>query len=89
MYFLEWETYSSVLNLVPKTLEIKFSGSEILRVSFLFFISFAKKTNKQTNRKSIGRLGTLQQLWPITVGPNTNNNNNNNNTLFHPIIYKK
>ena len=89
MYFLEWETYSSVLNLVPKTLEIKFSGSEILRVSFLFFISFAKKTNKQTNRKNIGRLGTLQQLWPITVGPDTNNNNNNNNTLFHPIIYKK
>ena len=71
------------------------TGNQIFRLwnskSFFSFFYFAKKTNKQTNRKNIGRLGTLQQLWPITVGPDTNNNNNNNNnnTLFHPIIYKK
>ena len=40
-----------------------------------YFISFAKKTNKQTNKqnKQIERTltGTPQQLWPITAGPDT------------------
>ena len=39
-------------------------------ISF-YFISFAK--NKQTNKQTERTLaGTPQQLWPITVGPETN-----------------
>ena len=37
-----------------------------------YFISFAKKKNKQTEKTLAG---TPQQLWPITAGPDTNKKN--------------
>ena len=39
-----------------------------------YFISFAKKKNKQTEKTLAG---TPQQLWPITAGPDTNKKNKN------------
>ena len=42
----------------------------MLPLVLFYFISFAKKqTNKQTERALVG---TPQQLWPITAGPDTN-----------------
>ena len=51
-------------------------NSSILSLSILFFISFTKKkqTNKQIERTLVG---TPQQLWPITVGQDTNKKNKN------------
>ena len=38
-----------------------------------YFINFDQKTNKQTNKQTeITLAGTPQQLWPITVGLDTN-----------------
>ena len=40
-------------------------------IILFYFISFAKKqTNKETERALVG---TPQQLWPITAGPDTKN----------------
>ena len=45
---------------------------------FLFFILLASpKKNNQTNKQTERTLaGTLQQLWPITAGPDTKKNKN-------------
>ena len=43
-----------------------------------YFISFAKKKNKQTNKQTERTEGTPLQLWPITGGPDTTTTTTNN-----------
>ena len=47
---------------------------DISGIFYFFFISFAqKKKHKQTNKQTERTLaGTPQQLWPITLGQDTN-----------------
>ena len=66
LHFVQFDQLEKPPSTTNKTKHTAYS-----MIILFYFISFAKKqTNKQTERALVG---TPQQLWPITAGPDTKN----------------